>query len=131
MVLRAEMSSRSMGVIKALASLSVMPWRHLTAACSMSWIWSIHWGIRAGSKLRKMSFSIRAALLAKTGALDKIVKINGVLLFRHNCLLLLCYQICMNTLAMTKLMRPAPGEGEDPGQHHILDDAVVDGGTDA
>ena len=64
LVLRAEMSSRSMGVIKALASLSVMPWRHLSAACSMLWIWSIHSGILEGSKLRKISFSIRAALLA-------------------------------------------------------------------
>src|SRR5699024_1276907 len=52
----------------------------------------------------------QGSLAGKTGALDKIVKINGVLLLRHNFFLLLCYQICMNTLAMTKLMRPHPGK---------------------
>ena len=64
LVLRRPMSSRSMGVMKALASLSVMPWRHLSAACSTAWMSSIHWGIRAGSKVRKTSFSICAALVA-------------------------------------------------------------------
>ena len=84
-------------------------------------------GHPGGVKAAEDIFQHQSGLAGKTGALDEIVKINGVLLFRHNGWLLLVLKDLHEYLGHDKADEAAPGEGEDPGQHHILDDAEIDG----